>query len=132
MIKPDKEFLQLVGALIAQARINKGLVQEQVANMLSINRSQIANIEKGASGTTNEIMFKLSIIFDCSVGCLFPSPEQYKPKLKIPPPRKTKRGRKERGPNTSKPVYLVMRENEELKKQLEQYQKQKDANNETH
>jgi transcriptional regulator with XRE-family HTH domain len=127
---PDKEFLKIVGALIAKARINKGLVQEQVASMVGLSRPQVCNIEKGIGGTTSETMFKLSIIFDCPIGDLFPSSDRYKPKLKIPPPRNTRPGRKERGPNTSKLAYQVMKENEELKKQLEQY-KQKEVNNET-
>jgi transcriptional regulator with XRE-family HTH domain len=121
MVKKDKEFLKCVGALVAEARIKKGLLQEEVATMLRVSRPQVVNIEKGNSGTTPETMLKLAIILNCSISDLFPSPEQYKPKLKIPSPRKVKAGRKGRGPNTSKPTYLVMRENEELKKQLEQY-----------
>src|SRR5688572_21530730 len=129
MIKQSKEFLKLVGAMVAQARISKGLLQEQVATMLCVSRPQVANIETGTCGTTPEMMFKLSVILNCPIGDLFPTPDQYKPKLKIPPPRKSKPKRKVRGPNTSKPAYLLVKENEELKKQLEQYNKQKEVSN---
>lgn len=123
MKKMDKEFSKLVGDLIKGARIKNGLIQEQVANMLGITRPQICNIESGNYCTTPENIFKLSIIFNCSVADLFPSREQYKPKLTIPPPRKIKKERKVRGPNTSKPAYLLQKENELLKKQLEQLTK---------
>lgn len=121
MTKQDKEFMKIVGALISEARIKNGLIQEQLAVMLGLSRPQICNIESGNYTTTPENMLKLSVIFNCPISDLFPTPEQYKPKLKIPPQRKSKTERKERGPNTSKPTYLVMKENEELKKQLEQY-----------
>ena|ERR1700760_725369 len=124
MVKQSKEFRQLFGALISEARKRKGFSQGQVANMLSISRTQIVNIEKGTSGTTPEIILKLAIIYECPIGDLFPSPDKYKPKIKIPPPKKTRPGRKERGPNTSRPTYLVLKENEELKKQIEQLNKQ--------
>lgn len=123
MKKPDKEFLHIVGALIAEARIKNGLLQEQVATMLGLCRTQITNLESGNFSTTPENIFKLSIIFNCSISDLFPSPEQYKPKLTIPPPRNIKKDRKVRGPNTSKPAYLLQKENELLKKQLEQITK---------
>jgi DNA-binding XRE family transcriptional regulator len=126
MIKQDKEFLKLVGALICLARINKGLLQEQVASMLGLSRPQMCNIEKGVCGTTPEIMFKMAAIFNCSIVDLFPTADQYKPKLKMPTARRTKPGRKLQGPRTMKPAYLVMKENEELKKQLEQYINQKE------
>lgn len=120
MKKGDKEFMKIVGGLITEARIKSGLLQEQVAIMVGIHRTQITNIESGNYSTTPENMFKLSIIFNCSVADLFPTHDQYKPKLKLPPPKKTKPGRKERGPNTSKPAYLLQKENEELKKQIDQ------------
>jgi transcriptional regulator with XRE-family HTH domain len=126
MIRQDKELLQWIGSLISKARIENSLIQEQVANMLCVSRAQIANIERG-NGTTPEMMLKLAAIFNCSVADLFPSPDQYKPKLKMPAPRKTKPGRKERGPVTSKPSFLMIKENEELKKQLEQYINQKEG-----
>lgn len=129
MIKQDKEFLKLVGALVTQARTSKGLPQEQVAMMLSISRPQVTNIETGTCGTTPEMMLKLSVIFNCPIGDLFPTPDIYKPKLKIPPPKEVKSGRKVRGPNTYKPAYLIMKENEELKKQLEQFNKAKEVTN---
>ncbi len=115
----DKELLQWIGSTIAKVRIENGLIQGQVADMLSISRSQVANIERG-KGTTPEMLFKLAIIFNCSIADLFPTPEQYKPKLKIPAPRPKKKRQKERGPSTSNTSFLIMKENEELKKQLEQ------------
>lgn len=120
MTKQDKEFMKIVGARISEARIKNGLIQEQLAVMLGLSRPQICNIESGNYTTTPENMLKMSVIFNCSIGDLFPSPEQYKPKLKMPPPRKAKENRKERGPNTSKPAYLLQKENQELKKQINQ------------
>lgn len=102
MVKRDKEFIKLVGTLVANARIKNGLLQADVGVMLGFSRAQMAHIEKGTYGPTPEMMFKLAIIFKCPIEELFPSPDQYKPKIKIPPPRETKVGRKVRGPNLIK------------------------------
>lgn len=120
MNKKNKEFLQIVGARIKEARISTGLLQEQVATMLNLSRVQITNIESGTCGTTPEIIYKLSVIFNCSIIDLYPLPDQYKPKLKLLPPIKLKKARKFRGPNTAIPAYLLKKENEELKKELQQ------------
>ena len=118
MNKADKEFQKIVGARILEARINAGLVQEQVAAMLNFSRSQLTNIEIGTCGTTPETIYKLSVIFNCSVVDLFPLPNQYKPKFKLPPTKIKKPGRKVNGPHTKTPAYLLVKENEQLKKEL--------------
>ena len=127
MTKRDKEFQKIVGARILVARINSGLVQEQVAAMLNLSRPQMTNIETGTCGTTPEMMYKLSVIFNCSVIDLFPLPNQYKPKFKLPPVKIKKPGRKVCGPRTKIPAYLLVKENEQLKKELQQL---KEATNE--
>ncbi len=120
MNKKDKEFIQIVGIRVMNARVKAGLLQEQVAAMLNLSRPQIANIETGNCGTTPEIMYKLSVIFNCAIADLFPLLDQYKPKFKLPPARKSRQGRKVRGPNTTIPAYLLAKENEQLKKEMQQ------------
>lgn len=120
MNKKDKEFLHIVGIRIMNARIRSGLLQEQVATMLNFSRPQITNIETGNCGTTPEIIYKLSVIFNCPIADLYPLSDQYKPKFKVPPPRKARQGRKVRGPNTTVPAYLLAKENEQLKIELQQ------------
>lgn len=120
MNKKDTEFMHIVGIRIMNARIKAGLLQEQVAAMLNFSRPQVCNIETGNSSTTPEIMYKMSVIFNCPIADLYPLPDQYKPKFKVPPPRKVRQGRKVRGPNTTVPAYLLAKENEQLKKELQQ------------
>ena len=103
MEKRDIEFIKIVAALITKARLKKGLTQVQVAAMLGVTGPQMNNIEKGVCRTKSEIIFKLSVIFECPIADLFPSLEIYKPKLELPPSRKEagSKGTRAKSPNST-------------------------------
>lgn len=55
---------------LAAARVNAGLTQEKVANLLGISKSTICSWEKGLSEPTLSQLRKLGTIYKISINCI--------------------------------------------------------------
>ncbi|MBD5084199.1 MAG: helix-turn-helix transcriptional regulator [Clostridiales bacterium] len=58
------------GKRIQQLRIKNGLTQEQVAEVLNIDRSFYSRIEAGKSGCSVDLFVQLSMLFEVSLDYL--------------------------------------------------------------
>lgn len=63
---PDLNFT-LIGAKIRERRLNKGITQETIANILDVNPSHISNIERGRANPSLTALIKIANILECSV-----------------------------------------------------------------
>ncbi|WP_339838515.1 helix-turn-helix transcriptional regulator [uncultured Flavobacterium sp.] len=72
MIKKDKsEILKLFGKNLRKVRESKGFTQEQLANELGLEISQISRIERGVINTSIYTLYQVSTFFDIDVNELF-------------------------------------------------------------
>lgn len=72
MIKKDKsEILKLFGKNLRKVRESKGFTQEQLANELGLEISQISRIERGVINTSIYTLYQISTFFDIDVNELF-------------------------------------------------------------
>ena len=70
----DKEELALyVGEKIKQFRISRGMTQEMLAGLLNTTKQSIGRYENGTRKISQDMIFDLSDIFNCSVNDFFPS-----------------------------------------------------------
>lgn len=66
------KFNQFVGSQIFLFRKGKKITQVDFAKAINISRSQAANLESGATGTTGEMLFNICIVLGCEISDLFP------------------------------------------------------------
>lgn len=66
----DKEILKNLGKRIASLRIEKGFTQNELADLIDIERSNIARIEAGNTNPTYLTLSKISIALSISVSDL--------------------------------------------------------------
>lgn len=72
MIKKDKsEILKLFGKNLRKVRESNGFTQEQLANELGLEISQISRIERGVINTSIYTLYQISTFFDIDVNELF-------------------------------------------------------------
>ena len=72
VIKKDKsEILKLFGKNLRRVRESKGFTQEQLANELGLEISQISRIERGVINTSIFTLYQISAFFDIDVNELF-------------------------------------------------------------
>ena len=72
VIKKDKsEILKLFGKNLRKVRESKGFTQEQLANELGLEISQISRIERGVINTSIYTLYQVSTFFDIDVNELF-------------------------------------------------------------
>lgn len=72
MLKKDKsEILQSFGKNLRNIRESKGFTQEQLANELGLEISQISRIERGVINTSIYTLYQISTFFDIDVNELF-------------------------------------------------------------
>lgn len=72
MIKKDKtEILKLFGKNLRKVRESKGFTQEQLANELGLEISQISRIERGVINTSIYTLYQISTFFNIDVNELF-------------------------------------------------------------
>ena len=72
MIKKDKsEILKLFGKNLRRVRESKGFTQEQLANELGLEISQISRIERGIINTSIYTVYQISTFFDIDINELF-------------------------------------------------------------
>ena len=70
--KHDEKYKQL-GLNIAYYRKKKGLTQETLAELVSVSRTHISNIEatKMVKSLSLDVLFDISDVLDVAVGLLF-------------------------------------------------------------
>lgn len=72
VIEKDKsEILKLFGKNLRRVRESKGFTQEQLANELGLEISQISRIERGIINTSIYTLYQISTFFDIDVNELF-------------------------------------------------------------
>lgn len=63
----QKNLSKAVGALIARARSEAGMTQEDVADALEVGAETVSRIERGAVPPTLARLFEFASLFDCRV-----------------------------------------------------------------
>ena len=58
-----------IGLKIKEQRLERGVTQEHVANLLNVNPSHISNIECGRARPSLTTLIKIANILQCSVDC---------------------------------------------------------------
>lgn len=72
MNKNDKEIvLKNFGEKLRQLRLAKGFTQEQLANELSVEISQISRIERGVINTSVTSLYSISKVLKINISELF-------------------------------------------------------------
>lgn len=72
MVKKDKsEVLKLFGSNLRKARETKGYTQEQLANELDLEISQISRIERGVISTSIYTLYLIASILEVDINGLF-------------------------------------------------------------
>ena len=63
----DKEILKNLGKRIANLRIDNGFTQNELADLIDIERSNLARVEAGNTNPTYLTLLKISIALSISV-----------------------------------------------------------------
>jgi transcriptional regulator with XRE-family HTH domain len=72
MLKKDKsDFLMSLGSNLRSIRESKGFTQEQLANELAVEISQISRIERGVINTSITTLYAISKVLNVSITELF-------------------------------------------------------------
>lgn len=72
MDKLDRNSILInFGKKLRLIRLAKGFTQEQLANELGIEISQISRIERGVINTSVTTLYSISKILDIDISCLF-------------------------------------------------------------
>ncbi|WP_218925764.1 helix-turn-helix domain-containing protein [Flavobacterium sediminis] len=76
MLAKDKtEILKLFGKNLRKLRESKGLTQEQLANELGLEISQISRIERGVINTSIYTLYQISSFLNIDMNELFKTTE---------------------------------------------------------
>ncbi len=74
MVEKDKKvLLKEFGANLRKLRLNKGFTQEQLANELGVEISQISRIERGVINTSVTTLYAISKILEVNTDNFFNS-----------------------------------------------------------
>ena len=68
----DKELAIYIGAKIKEFRLKRNLTQKELAKLVSVGDTTIANYEKGFRSPKKDTMFDLANVFNVSIDDLFP------------------------------------------------------------
>ena len=71
LLKDKTEILKLFGKNLRTIRESKGFTQEQLANELGLEISQISRIERGVINTSIYTLYQVSTFFDIDVKDFF-------------------------------------------------------------
>lgn len=71
----DAELAQAFGAAVRALRKERGIAQESLANLASIERSHMGKVERGEHMPTLAIIFKIAGALDCSTSALMAATE---------------------------------------------------------
>lgn len=66
-----KELLVKFGGNLRKLRLEKGYTQEQLANELGVEVSQISRIERGIINTSIIVLYRICSILDCEASDFF-------------------------------------------------------------
>lgn len=69
------DLQKFIGAKIKELRHKRGINQDELADMLDTTKQTISRYEKGDRQANQDILFKLSDIFNVSVDYFFPEKE---------------------------------------------------------
>ncbi len=75
LVKDKSEILKLFGKNLRNIRVSKGFTQEQLANELGLEISQISRIERGVINTSIYTLYQISTLMKIDINELFISPE---------------------------------------------------------
>ena len=79
MVERDKKvLLKEFGANLRKLRLNKGFTQEQLANELGVEISQISRIERGVINTSVTTLYAISKILEVNTDDFFNSSNEQK------------------------------------------------------
>ncbi|WP_262503060.1 helix-turn-helix domain-containing protein [Polaribacter glomeratus] len=67
-----------IGHKIKEMRKSRGLGQEELANMISLSRSSISNIESGKHQPSVFVIYEIALALDCELNNLLPSIKTYR------------------------------------------------------
>ena len=68
----DKELAIYIGAKIKEFRLKRNLTQKELAKIVNVGDTTIANYEKGFRSPKKDTMFDLANAFNISIDDLFP------------------------------------------------------------
>jgi transcriptional regulator with XRE-family HTH domain len=71
----DAELAKAFGAAIRALRKERGIAQESLASLASIERSHVGKIERGEHLPTLALIFKIAGALDCSTAVLMTATE---------------------------------------------------------
>ncbi len=71
----DAELAQAFGMAVRALRTERGIAQEMLANLASIERSHLGKIERGEHMPTLAIIFKIASALECSTAVLMTQTE---------------------------------------------------------
>ncbi|OMG66345.1 transcriptional regulator [Stutzerimonas balearica] len=71
----DAELAQAFGAAVRALRMERGIAQESLANLASVERSHMGKVERGEHMPTLAIIFKIASALDCSTAELMTATE---------------------------------------------------------
>ncbi|HWK69535.1 MAG TPA: helix-turn-helix transcriptional regulator [Burkholderiaceae bacterium] len=71
----DAELAQAFGMAVRALRTERGIAQETLANLASIERSHLGKIERGEHTPTLAIIFKIASALECSTAVLMTATE---------------------------------------------------------
>lgn len=71
----DAELARAFGAAVRALRTERGIAQEALANLASIERSHMGKIERGEHTPTLAIIFKIAKALGCSTAVLMTETE---------------------------------------------------------
>ena len=66
------DLKKYIGAKIKELRMSRGMNQEKVAESLNTTKQAISRYENGERGTDQDLLFKLSSLFNVSIDYFFP------------------------------------------------------------
>jgi transcriptional regulator with XRE-family HTH domain len=69
-------FYRLLGALVREQRRAKGVTQEQLAELLAINRTTLVNIEKGRQRLAVHQLVRIADHLGCPLAVLIPNQQE--------------------------------------------------------
>lgn len=74
--KKKMELKKFIGSRIKELRIKRGMNQEDLANLLDTTKQTISRYESGERQANQDILFKLSDVFNVSIDEFFPNTEK--------------------------------------------------------
>lgn len=65
------EVMRLIGRRIKFIRVERGIQQTKLAELIGVSQTHLSNMESGRTGTTIHNLLKLQKIFECPISDFF-------------------------------------------------------------